>query len=99
MARASRLAQAAEVLQGAQQQLLIQVRQLEILSSPQVVRDFLRVRQGGLEHGVFAVLHLDIQNRMIGYVEMFRGTVSQTAVYSREVVKEALARNMNRPGF
>jgi len=42
---------------------------------------------------VFAVIHLDAQNRVIDYVEMFRGTVSQTSVYPREVVKEALARN------
>ena len=48
---------------------------------------------GGLEHEVFAVLHLDSQNRVIEYVEMFRGSVSQTSVYPREVVKEALARN------
>ena len=88
-----RPAQAAEVLQAAQQLLLSQVRHLEILTSPQVVRDFLRVRLGGLEHEVFAVLHLDAQNRVIDYVEMFRGTVSQTSVYPREVVKEALARN------
>ena len=47
MAGASRPAQAAEVLQVAQQQLLSQVRQLEILSSPQVARDFLRVRLAG----------------------------------------------------
>jgi DNA repair protein RadC len=88
-----RPAQAAEVLQAAQQLLLGQVRRLQILTSPQVVRDFLRVRLGALEHEVFAVLHLDSQNRVIEYVEMFRGTVSQTAVYPREVVKEALARN------
>ena len=42
---------------------------------------------------MFAVIHLDAQNRVIEYVEMFRGTVSQTSVYPREVVKEALARN------
>jgi DNA repair protein RadC len=39
------------------------------------------------------VVHLDSQNRVIDYVEMFRGTVSSTSVYPREVVKEALARN------
>jgi DNA repair protein RadC len=42
---------------------------------------------------VFAVIHLDVQHRVIEYVEMFRGTVSQTSVYPREIVKEALARN------
>ena len=70
-----------------------QMRGCEALTSPQVVRDFLRVKLGALEHEVFAVIHLDAQNRVIDYVEMFRGTVSQTSVYPREVVKEALARN------
>ena len=88
-----RPAQADEVLQAAQRLLLARVRHADILSSPQVVRDFLRVRLSGLEHEMFAVVHLDAQNRVIEYVEMFRGTVSQTSVYPREVVKETLARN------
>jgi DNA repair protein RadC len=62
-------------------------------TSPQVVRDFLRLKLGALEHEVFAVLLLDAQNRLIDYQEMFRGTVTQTSVYPREVVKEALSRN------
>ena len=63
------------------------------MSSPPVVRDFLRIKLGALEHEVFAVIHLDSQHRVIEYVEMFRGTVSQTSVYPREIVKEALVRN------
>ena len=82
-----------EVLQAAQRVLAGQMRNCEVLNSPQVVRDFLRVKLGALEHEVFAVIHLDAQNRVIEYVEMFRGTVSQTSVYPREVVKESLARN------
>jgi DNA repair protein RadC len=39
------------------------------------------------------VVHLDAQNRVLDYVEMFRGTVSQTSVYPREVVRDALLRN------
>ena len=88
-----RPANADEVLQAAQRVLAAQIRNCEVLSSPQVVRDFLRVKLGTLEHEVFAVVHLDSQNRVIEYVEMFRGTVSQTSVYPREVVKECLARN------
>ena len=78
-----------EVLQAAQQVLLSRVRGSDVLASPQAVRDFLRVKLGTLEHEVFAVVHLDTQNRVIEYVEMFRGTVSQTSVYPREVVKRA----------
>ena len=82
-----------EVLQAAQRLLKKQLRGCEALSSPQVVRDFLQVKLGALQHEVFAVLMLDAQNRVIEYVELFRGSVSQTSVYPREVVKESLARN------
>ena len=88
-----RPASADEVLLAAQRVLASQLRGSEVLNSPQVVRDFLRVKLGALEHEVFAVIHLDAQHRVIDYVEMFRGTVSQTSVYPREVVKEALAKN------
>ena len=93
VAGAYRPAQADEVLQAAQKLLWQQLRGSEVLSSPQAVRDFLCVRLGGLEHEVFAVLMLDAQHALIEYVELFRGTVSQTSVYPREVVKESLARN------
>ena len=88
-----RPANADEVLQAAQRLLGAQLRGREVLSSPQAVRDFLRVKLGGLEHEVFAVLMLDAQNRLIEYVELFRGTVSQASVYPREVVKDALSQN------
>ena len=83
----------AEVLQAALRVLAGQLRGTEMLSSPQAVRDFLRIKLGTLEHEVFAVIHLDAQHRVIEYVEMFRGTMSQTSVYPREIVKETLARN------
>nr|WP_221937688.1 DNA repair protein RadC [Variovorax sp. KBS0712] len=88
-----RPADAGEVLQAAQRLLGQQLQGHEVLSSPQVVRDFLRVKLGTLEHEVFAVLMLDAQNRLIEYLELFRGTVTQASVYPREVVKESLARN------
>ena len=46
-----------------------------------------------LEHEVFCVLFLDAQHRIIELKLMFRGTVTQTSVYPREVVKAALACN------
>lgn len=82
-----------QLLQAAQQVLLDRVRGSDVLSSPQIVRDYLRVRLSGLEHEMFAVVHLDSQNRVIDYVEMFRGSVNQTSVYPREVVRECLLRN------
>ena len=88
-----RPAEAGEVLQAAQRLLKRELEGRDLMTSPDAVRDFLRVRLGALEHEVFACLMLDAQNRLIAYVELFRGTVSQTSVYPREVVKEALARN------
>ena len=61
--------------------------------SPKAVRDFLRLKLGALEHEAFGVVWLDSQNRVIAHGELFRGTLTQTSVYPREVVKEALACN------
>lgn len=61
-----------------------------MLTAPKAVKEFLQLKLGDLPHEVFAVLFLDSQNRLIEYREMFRGTLNQTAVYPREVVKDAL---------
>ena len=63
------------------------------LTQPDDVKAYLRLRIGHLEHEVFVVLFLDTHHRLIACEEMFRGTVSQTSVYPREVVKRALALN------
>ena len=65
----------------------------DALSSPAMVRDYLRLMLAGKEHEVFAVLFLDAQNRVLASEEMFRGTLTQTSVYPREVVKSALRNN------
>lgn len=88
-----RAACAEEVLQGARLVLSHRVRRGATMSSPQTVKDYLRVQLGMLEHEVFCVLFLDAQHRIIELRQMFRGTVSQTSVYPREVVKEALSLN------
>lgn len=88
-----RVASEEEVVLAAQRMLGERLLGVQVMDSPKVVRSFLQVRLGGLEHEVFAVLMLDSQSRLIEYVELFRGTVTQTSVYPREVVKEALARN------
>jgi len=63
------------------------------LTSPGGVRDYLRLALGGKEHEVFVCLWLDAQHRVISYQEAFRGTLTQTSVYPREIVKAALAAN------
>ena len=70
-----------------------QMRNDPIMSSPQVLRDWLRLHCAGLEHEVFLILYLDAHHRLIEAEELFRGTLTQTSVYPREVVKRALARN------
>ena len=65
----------------------------DALTSPSAVRDFLKLRLGGLPHEVFVVILLDAQNRVLAVDEMFRGTLTQTSVYPREVVKVALRTN------
>ena len=65
----------------------------DVLASPAAVRTYLRLLMARLEHEVFVVLFLDAQNRVIASEEMFRGTLTQTSVYPREVVKRALELN------
>lgn len=68
-----------------------EMRQADVLTSPQAVRDYLRLLLGDRPHEVFAVVFLDAQHRVIKPLEMFRGTLTQTSVYPREIVIEALA--------
>lgn len=63
------------------------------LSSPQAVKDYLKLLLGGRQQEVFVVLFLDAQHRLIASEEMFHGTLTQTSVYPREVVKRALMHN------
>ncbi|HKO87708.1 MAG TPA: DNA repair protein RadC [Burkholderiales bacterium] len=68
-------------------------RQTDALCSPTAVRDYLRLSLSEREHEVFVAVFLDAQNRVIEMEELFRGTLTQTSVYPREVVKSALRHN------
>ncbi len=81
------------VLELARRALSEDMHNRDLLGSPQVVRDWLRLKLANLPYEVFAVLWLDNQNHLIRYEELFRGTLSQTSVYPREVVKQALEHN------
>lgn len=63
------------------------------LNSPREVRDYLKLVLGRADHEIFVVLMLDAQHRVLATEELFRGTLTQTSVYPREVVKAALSRN------
>ncbi len=82
-----------EVLQEARQVLSRCFVRGVTLTSPEMVRDYLRVTLGSREHEVFVLVALDSQHRLIEVIEMFRGTIDSASVYPREVVKETLARN------
>lgn len=70
-----------------------EMRRDNILTNPTAVRDYLRLLFRGREYESFAVLYLDSQSRLIASEEVFRGTLNQTSVYPREIVKRALAQN------
>ncbi len=70
-----------------------QMQVKDILTSPKQVRDYLCLKLGNLTREVFFVLFLDAQNRVVTTEEMFSGTLTQTSVYPREVVKRALHHN------
>ena len=63
------------------------------LTSPGAVRDYLRLALGGKLHEVFVCIWLDAQHRVISFEEPFHGTLNQTSVYPREIVKAALKAN------
>lgn len=89
-AKAAQFAAAAEL---ARRSLGEKLRAGAALTSPGAVRDYLRLALGGREHEVFVCLWLDAQHRVISIEEPFRGTLTQTSVYPREIVKAALAAN------
>ena len=90
---AAKSAQLKAALEIAARALREQARARDALSSPAAVRDFLRLTLRDREHEVFVAVLLDAQNRVIHVEELFRGTLTQTSVYPREVVKCALRHN------
>ena len=78
------------VLELARRALAHRLQQSPVFDSPKAVRDYLQLQLGGRHHEVFAVMFLDNQNRLIALEELFRGTLTQTSVYPREVVLRAL---------
>ncbi|MES2688682.1 MAG: DNA repair protein RadC [Pseudomonadota bacterium] len=79
------------VLELARRALAQQLQDKPLFSTPQAVRDYLQLQLGSRPHEIFAVLFLDSQHRLIALEELFRGTLTQTSVYPREVVVRALA--------
>ncbi len=89
----AKYAQLQAVFEMSRRALAESLRQSDTLAAPTSVRDYLRLNLAGLPYEVFFVLWLDAQNRLIAAEELFRGSLTQTSVYPREVVKRALRHN------
>jgi len=89
----AKAAQLAATLELARRALTGSLKLTDALGSPKAVRDWLRLSLGTRPHEVFIALWLDAQNRLIAAEELFRGTLTQTSVYPREVAKSALRHN------
>lgn len=89
----AKFAQLQAVLEMARRALQEELQRCDSLNSPRVVRDYLQLLLAGRQQEVFLALFLDTQHRVIASEELFHGTLNQTSVYPREVVKRALAHN------
>jgi DNA repair protein RadC len=89
----AKAAQFAAAIELARRALLETAKSTGALTSPGAVRDYLRLSLSRREEEVFVCIWLDAQHRVIACDEAFRGTLTQTSVYPREIVKAALSRN------
>ena len=89
----AKYAQLQAVMELARRAIAEQLQSGETFGSPELVKRYLRIKLGGQRHESFVVLFLDVKNRLIADRELFRGTLTQTSVYPREVVIEALDYN------
>ncbi|ATA53117.1 MULTISPECIES: DNA repair protein RadC [Variovorax] len=78
------------VLELARRAMGERLKERTVFDSPEAVKQYLQMHIGSRPHEVFAVLFLDVQHRLLTLEELFRGTLTQTSVYPREVVTRAL---------
>ncbi len=86
-------AELAAVLEIARRTLRQELSTQPLLDAPQKVRDYLLLHMSTLPHEEFVLLMLDSRHRLLQVQTLFRGTLGQTSVYPREVVKAVLACN------
>ncbi|MDP1977023.1 MAG: DNA repair protein RadC [Undibacterium umbellatum] len=89
----AKYAQLHAVLELAKRAISEELQENASLSSPQAVKNYLQLMIGNKPHESFAILYLDVKNRLIKSEELFRGTLNHASVYPREVVKSALHQN------
>jgi DNA repair protein RadC len=89
----AKTAQFAAALEILRRSLDEKVKERSALTSPGAVRDYLRLTLGRRDEEVFVCVWLDAQHKVLAAQEAFRGTLTQTSVYPREIVKAALKHN------
>lgn len=89
----AKYAQLQAVLEMSRRALGEELKKGNTLSSPELVRNFLRLSLANKQHEVFIGIFLDAKNHAIATEELFSGTLTQTSVYPREVIKRALFHN------
>lgn len=89
----SKYVQLQAIFEMSRRALSEQLQQRDVFESPAQVRDYLQLKLAHLPYEVFMVLFLDVQNRLVAAEEMFAGSLMQTSVHPREVVKRALHHN------
>ncbi len=81
------------VLELARRAMAQQLTERTVFADPGAIKHYLQLHLAARAHEVFAVLFLDSQNKLLAMEELFRGTLTQTSVYPREVVLRALHHN------
>lgn len=89
----SKYCQLQAIFEMSRRALSEEMRMRDALSSPNQVRDYLKLALGARTREVFLVLFLDVQNRIVANETLFEGSLTQASVYPREVVKRALHHN------
>ena len=86
----AKCAELVAVLELARRAMAQQLQERAVFATPDAVKDYLQLQLAAHAHEVFAVLFLDAQHRLLVLEEMFRGTLTQTSVYPKEIVIWAL---------
>lgn len=89
----AKFSQLQAVLELARRALAEELKTGITLAAPAAVKQYLQLKLGKHPYEAFAILFLDVKNRLIAYEELFRGTLTYTSVHPREIVKSALAHN------
>ncbi|QGU33297.1 RadC family protein [Thermochromatium tepidum] len=89
----AKYAQLQAALELSRRYLLTRLSGQDVLTSPEVTRDYLKLRLYGAPHEIFACLFLDNRHRVILYEELFRGTIDGASVHPREVVRRVIETN------